>query len=82
MVFGVVGVHHFYLGNWLHGLFDFSLFIAALFCLFIADPTMVAVGLVLLLLDVLHTIVVTYLLIVGKCKDGDGMLVRYPGQHN
>ena len=29
-VFGTVGIHHFYLGNWLHGLFDLGLFISFL----------------------------------------------------
>ena len=28
-IFGTVGIHHFYVGRWLHGLFDLSLLIAA-----------------------------------------------------
>lgn len=81
MIFGVVGVHHFYLGNWMHGLFDFALFLGGLICIAAADhPGLLALGVFLLLADAGHTLYVTYRLFVGKCRDGEGRLVAYPGQ--
>ena len=81
MIFGVVGVHHFYMGNWMHGLFDFGLFLGGFFCIAAADhPGLLALGVFLLLADAGHTLYVTYRLFVGKCRDGQGRLVVYPGQ--
>ena len=49
MIFGIVGIHHFYMGNWLHGLLDFCLFVMAFYCLFInSDPEIVGVGCILI----------------------------------
>ncbi len=83
-VFGTVGVHHFYLGNFLHGLFDLGLFIASMYLLFgvnhSTDFTLVFIGFGLLLLDFVHTGIVFYKLIVGKQKDSSDRLVTYPGQ--
>lgn len=81
-IFGVVGVHHFYLGNWLHGLFDFSLLVVGIICLSSDDPAIATIGGFLLFVDVIHTIIVTYRLFVGQCRDGKGLLVAYPGQFN
>lgn len=81
MIFGVVGVHHFYLGNWVHGLFDFSLFVVGFWMIFFGGPGLMGFGILLILIDALHTIIVTYLLFVGKFKDGKGRLIAYPGQH-
>ncbi|MBT5050468.1 MAG: TM2 domain-containing protein [Rhodospirillaceae bacterium] len=80
MIFGVVGVHHFYLGNWLHGLLDFSMLVGGLLCLYSGDPTATPIGVLLLIIDAIHTIWVTYRLIVGQCRDGQGRLIMYPGQ--
>ncbi len=81
MIFGMLGIHHFYLGNWVHGIFDLGLFIVGFGLIFVSeDPTLVAVGIGLICLDFLHTLIVTILLFVGKVKDGDGRLVSYPGQ--
>ena len=80
MIFGVHGVHHFYLGNWLHGLLDFSLLVIGLLCLYSDNSTAIPIGMLLLIIDAIHTIWVTYTLIVGKCQDGQGRLVAYPGQ--
>jgi hypothetical protein len=77
---GPVGIHHFYLGNWLHGLFDFGLLVGAIACFVIGDPSLVMLGVFLIILDSAHTLYVTYTLFVGKCKDGQGRLVVYPGQ--
>lgn len=81
-IFGVVGIHHFYLGNWLHGLIDFGLLVFGIIFLSSDDPMTAWIGAFLLFVDVIHTIVVTYRLFVGKCRDGKGFLVAYPGQFN
>ena len=83
MIFGIVGIHHFYMGNWLHGLLDFSLFVMAFYCLFInSDPGIVGIGCILIIIDIIHTIMVTYRLFVGRCRDGNGLLIVYPGQND
>lgn len=79
-IFGVVGIHHFYLGNFIHGLTDLGMFVGAVVCLALSVPgqdNLWAIGLVLILADGLHTAVVFFLLIVGRQKDGDGLLVTY-----
>lgn len=81
MIFGTMGIHHFYLGNWLHGLFDLGLFVIAVTLLITGDsPGAILMAIVCILVDVAHTLVVTYRLLVGKCRDGAGLLVVYPGQ--
>ena len=71
-VFGIGGIHHFYIGNHLHGIFDISLLIFGLYFL-IFGP--VGLGLFLLLIDVIHTFIVFYRLITEKQKDGSGKLI-------
>jgi len=71
-VFGIGGIHHFYIGNHLHGIFDISLLIFGLYFL-ISGP--VGLGLFLLLIDVIHTFFVFYRLITEKQKDGSGKLI-------
>jgi hypothetical protein len=80
MIFGVVGVHHFYLGNWLHGLLDFSLLVFGIIFISSDNQTLVPLGMLLLIIDAIHTIWVTYRLFAGQCRDGQGRLVAYPGQ--
>jgi hypothetical protein len=84
-IFGTLGVHHFYLGNILHGLFDLGLAIGAIVCFVLgattAGPGLIFLGFVLIVLDAIHTIIVFYKLITGQQLDGDGMLVTFPGQH-
>lgn len=80
MIFGVIGIHHFYLGNWLHGLMDFSLFVVGIACIASTNSTAISIGTLLIIIDALHTIWVTYRLFVGKCRDGRGRLVAFPGQ--
>jgi len=77
-VFGLLGIHHFYLGRWIHGFLDFSMTIAA-FILIVAGLDLL--GIIILCIDVAHTFVVTILLLVGAYKDGNGDLVTYPGQN-
>ena len=79
--FGLMGLHHFYLKNWLHGLFDLGLFVFGFGFVFVSnDPTLNSVGIGLIIIDIIHSIYITYQLIVGKCRDGDDLLLLYPGQ--
>lgn len=81
MIFGVLGIHHFYLGNIVHGILDLGLFIVGFSLIIVGgEPQMILLGGILLALDVLHTLTVTILLFIGKVKDGDGKLVTWPGQ--
>ncbi len=82
MIFGMLGIHHFYLGNWVHGLFDLGLFIGGFgLVLFSGDPMLVLVGFGLIGIDFLHTLIVTIMLFVGSVKDRNGRVVAYPGQY-
>jgi TM2 domain-containing membrane protein YozV len=79
-IFGPLGLHHFYLGNVLHGLFDLALFFAAVTCWVLADffgPEWNAYALALFAADVLHTVIVFYRLIVGSQRDWRGRLVTF-----
>ena len=76
--FGLLGIHHFYLGRWIHGSIDLSMSIAA-FILIVAGLDLL--GIIILCIDVVHTFVVTILLLVGAYKDGNGGIVTYPGQN-
>lgn len=79
--FGLLGLHHFYLRNWLHGLFDFGLFVFGFSFLFLSNnPSINSIGLVLIIIDIIHSFYITYLVIVGRCRDGNGLLLAYPGQ--
>ena len=77
-VFGLLGIHHFYLGRWIQGFLDFSMTIVG-FILIAAGLDLP--GIIILCIDVIHTFVVTILLLVGAYKDGNGDLVTYPGQN-
>lgn len=68
-IFGVLGVHHFYLGDYLHGFADLGLFI---FAIVMFSQGYVGVATLALLLDGLHSIVIFYYLIVEKWRDGQG----------
>ncbi|SDH46908.1 TM2 domain-containing protein [Roseospirillum parvum] len=80
-IFGVVGIHHFYLGNIVHGLIDLGLLVGGLSLIFLGqitlDPMLVGLGVVVLLIDALHSLVVMVRLIIGKAHDGKGRPVRY-----
>ena len=73
-VLDTLGVHHFYLGRWLHGAFDLSLIIITVSFLFIFWPLSV----VTLIVDVIHTVYFMYKLIVGEYRDGTGRFVSIP----
>ena len=76
-IFGVMGIHHFYVKRWEMGILDLGMFIAT-FVLYINELFLYA-G-ILFLIDLIHTVVVTYLLLVGQYRDGEGKLITYPGQ--
>ena len=74
--FGTVGVHHFYVGRLLHGLFDLSLLVAA--GIFFFASAWILAGL-LIFVDVVHNTYFVYKLIIGEYRDGYGKLIRVPG---
>ena len=71
-VFGIGGIHHFYIGNHLHGVFDLSLLVLGVYFL-ISGPE--GLGISLLIIDIIHTFFVFYKLITEKQKDGSGKLI-------
>jgi len=72
-----MGIHHFYVERWAMGFFDLGLFLAFFFFWLKADYIF---AIPLLLIDLVHTVIVTYWLFVGKYKDGSGKLITFPGQ--
>ena len=74
-IFGVLGIHHFYLEDWLHGLADVGLLILAIG---FAAQGMVGLALFVILLDALHTIIIFYYLIIEKWRDGQGRPILMP----
>ena len=79
-VFGIVGIHHFYLGNILHGLIDLLMFVVGFGLVLTDDSALAGVGVLIILVDVAHTVWVMIRLFTGKTRDGRGRLVVYPGQ--
>ncbi len=83
-IFGVLGIQHFYLGRYLHGLADVGLTIAFVACLVggavTEDVALLSLGFALLLADVVHTLVSTIMILTGNFRDGEGRLLCYPGQ--
>jgi hypothetical protein len=77
-IFGLLGIHHFYLGRWIHGFADFSMTIGGVILI---ATGLDLLGIIILCIDVIHTFVVTILLLVGAYKDGNGNVVTYPGQN-
>ena len=77
-IFGILGIHHFYLGRWVHGWIDLGLSILG-FSLLLSGETVL--GWSVLLVDFIHTVIVTFWLLTGSYHDGEGFLVTYPGQN-
>jgi len=73
-VFGIIGIHHFYIGNYLHGILDLALFIGFVWLYAVASPFAILV----LIVDLFHTAYVFFMLIVGKQRDGNGKIIRQP----
>ncbi|MFL2912920.1 MAG: hypothetical protein ACJZ5X_05625 [Opitutales bacterium] len=78
-IFGLLGIHHFYLGRWFHGLIDLSMTISGYYLAFLREDT-ILIGFLILGVDIIHTFIVTILLLIGNYKDGDGDYITYPGQ--
>lgn len=76
-IFGVLGIHHFYLGRYIEGTIDFSL---AILTLYFYLNGMFVWAVVTFLLDSIHTFIITIMLLTGSFKDGKGHYVCYPGQ--
>ena len=74
---GIFGLHFFYLERYAYGCFDLGLSIVALYLL--ATGEMVA-GLILLGIDFIHSLFVTFRLLTGMEVDGEGKRILYPGQ--
>lgn len=79
-IFGVLGFHHFYLGRWGHGLFDLFLTIGGVVLISLGSLPLFLLGVLMLVIDVVHTFVVTIRLLIGEYRDGKGLKVAYPGQ--
>ena len=80
-VFGLLGIQHFYLGRYVLGFFDLGLSLGALAFISLSGTTQgIVFGLILLLIDVLHSVYVLVKLLAGEYEDGEGRLVMYPGQ--
>ncbi len=73
-IFGTVGIHHFYIGNWFHGLIDLALF--TLFLVLVLSG-ITGFGLFVFGIDILHTLFVFYKLIIGEQRDGRGNLITW-----
>ena len=76
-IFGVVGIQHFYMGRYIEACIDLGLFLLTIY-LFLTGQTLWAF--VTLVVDGLHTLVVTFMLLTGTFRDGEGKLICYPGQ--
>lgn len=76
-VFGVLGIHHFYLGRYLEGCVDLAL---ALIAFFLYMNGNLGLAFLVFAIDSIHTLIVTIMLLTGSIKDGSGRLVCYPGQ--
>ncbi len=72
-IFGVIGIHHFYLRNYLHGIADLCLFLLFLVLL---SQDRVGLAYMVLMIDALHTVIVFYRLITEQARDGSGRLVK------
>tara|TARA_R110001606_G_scaffold76492_1_gene176875 strand:+ start:82 stop:531 length:450 start_codon:yes stop_codon:yes gene_type:complete len=83
-IFGTIGIHHFYIGNWLHGLLDFGLFVGSMTLWFTAvhsgRPDLLFVALGLFAIDLLHTIYVFFRLITGQQLDSMDRRIAWPGE--
>lgn len=76
-IFGTMGIHLFYLGRYIEGVVDLGLFIAAIFFL---SQGQYVLAVFIFAIDLVHTFIITIMLLVGTFKDGEGKIIPYPGQ--
>ena len=76
-IFGVLGIHHFYLGRYIEGVIDLGLSLLAFYYFITGHPVLT---LIVFAVDVIHTFIITIMLLTGSFKDGDGRYVWYPNQ--
>ncbi|MGH1452210.1 MAG: NINE protein [Paracoccaceae bacterium] len=72
-IFGILGIHHFYLGNILHGILDLAMLVLAIVFTIQGQPLL---AFAMMAADLLHTIIVFYQLITEQTHDGNGRQVR------
>lgn len=76
-LFGFAGLQHFYLGRYGLAFLDLGLTIAWIVCFGMGETIL---GVTFLAIDSLHALWVTFELLTGSFRDGQGRLVCYPGQ--
>ncbi|MGH7830824.1 MAG: NINE protein [Candidatus Binatia bacterium] len=74
-VFGIFGIHFFYLGRIGYGLLDLGLSLFAIYLFF--DGQLIG-AVIVAAIDYLHS-VVTFRLLTGNEYDGEGKRIPYPG---
>ncbi len=72
-IFGILGVHHFYTENFIHGIFDLGMFIGAILLFAFGFPLL---GIAFFVADIIHSVTVFYLLITEQAHDGQGNVIR------
>ena len=77
-ILGTIGIHHFYVGRWFHGLFDLSLLVLAIIFF---SLSLWIIGILFLLADLIHNTYFVYKLIIGEYKDGSGKLIKIPNSN-
>ncbi len=76
-IFGVVGFQHFYMGRHLEGLLDLGMFVLAMYFFITGE---IGWAVLVVVVDSIHTFVVTIMLLTGSFNDGQGRVICYPGQ--
>ena len=79
-VFSLLGVHHFYVGRIGHGLIDIGITIVAVYLIISGltseNAARTGLGILLIVLDYVHTVYFTYRLITGTYRDGKGRIIQ------
>ena len=79
-VFGLLGIHHFYVGRIGHGVFDLAMTVVGVYLIWTGAASesgaKIGFGLLVLALDYVHTVYFIYRLIVGTYRDGTGRYIK------
>ena len=79
-VFGLLGIHHFYVGRIGHGLFDLGMTVVGGYLIWTGIESeavgKIGLGFLILALDYVHTVYFIYRLIVGTYRDGNGRYIK------